>query len=625
MTFLERSGPSLLAAVSELVTNTDSVWRSVLWIARLSFVLLFGVPPAQALGQQVHTFELDTLLVTGASRLPGGAAGRVVSIVDREALLRQPVGSVSEAVGWVMGADLQVRSPAQADLSLRGASYEGVLVLVDGVRMSDPQTGHFDLDTTVPLERVERIEVLLGPASAQFGADAVGGVVNIVTRKEWAGGEIRMEGGAFGRLTLAGSGGADLGGWDVTAGAESTESDGHREGTDYEVMLFDGRAGGPLGEGRLEFSLGHGRRNFGAADFYGPFPAYERTRTSFGAVRWMGPAGPLDLTTQVSTRRHTDDFILRRDDPDFYRNNHVSDQVGADVTARIDLGEGRLLAFGSEWIREMLESNALGEREQDRLAAFAEITTPLGPVLATTGMRVDRREGFETFLSPSVSVSVPAGEQVRLRAQAGRAFRTPSWTERYYEDPANIVQGEKSWSVEGGVDVVLPASAVVRATAFRRKSDDLIDWARDADDDEAPWRTRNVESATFRGLELSGTMGSMQTVLLTGHASWLDVETSEAPGLASKSTLRPLTRTLSLAVQRAFLADRGYVRLQARDRTRVGEDGVFLLDVRVGVTLAVGELYLGATNLTDATYADLSGQPAEGRAVSLGLRTLFGS
>ncbi len=602
--------------------------RPTPWLA--PFLLALGVSfPMCVDGQQVHTFELDTLLVTGASRLPGGAAGRVVSIVDRDALLRQPIGSVSEAVGWVMGADLQVRSPAQADLSLRGASYEGVLVLVDGVRMSDPQTGHFDLDTTVPLERVERIEVLLGPASAQFGADAVGGVVNIVTRSDWTGGEVRMEGGTFGRWTVAGSGGGDLGDWDATVGAERTESDGHREGTDYEVTLVDGRVGGPLGAGRLEVSMGHGRRNFGAADFYGPFPAYERTRTSFGAARWTTPAGPLSLTTQVTARRHTDDFILRRDDPDFYRNNHVSDQVGADASAQLAVGAAGLLAFGAEWIRETLESNALGDREQDRLAAFAEVTTPLGSATATTGVRVDRREGFETFVSPSVSVSVPAGDALRLRAQAGRAFRTPSWTERYYEDPANIgtpdLEGEKSWSVEGGVDLVLPANAVLRATVFRRHSDDLIDWARPAAEPEEPWRTRNVESATFRGLELSGAVGSMAALLLTGHASWLDVETSEAPGLDSKSTLRPLTRTLSVTAERSLFGDRARLRVQGQDRTRVDEDGVFLLDARIGVSVPLGEVYVGATNVTDATYADLSGRPAAGRAVSLGLRTLFGS
>lgn len=586
-------------------------------------VALAALPVAG--GAQVHTFELDTLLVTGASRLPGGAVGRSVTLIDRVVLERQPVRNVSDAIAWALGADLQARSPAQADLSLRGASYEGVLVLVDGVRMSDPQTGHFDLDVTVPLERVERIEVLLGPASAQFGTDAVGGVVNVVTRRDWRGADVRTEAGTFGRWALAAAGGGRAGAWDVGGGVEKTESEGHRVGTDYDVLLLDGHAARPLGGGRVDVTGGYGRRDFGAADFYGPYPAYERTRTTTGALQWTGPAGRFEVDPRVSVRRHTDDFILIRNNPSVYRNQHVSAQVGADVSARTALGAGEV-AFGGEWIRETLESNALGDREQNRLAAFGELSGPVGPSRVTAGVRVDRREGFETFVSPSLAVSVPAGDAIRFRAQAGRAFRTPTWTDRYYEDPANLgtpdLSPERSWSVEGGADLLL-RHGVLRATVFRRHSDDLIDWARPADDPDGRWRTRNVESATFDGLELSGQVGSRATLFVTGHASWLEVETSEAPGLSSKSTLRPLVRTLSAAVERSMF-ERSHFRLQIRDQTRAGEEGVLLLDARLGLGLSFGEFFFGGTNLTDADFPSLSGRPAEGRAFSVGLRTVVG-
>ncbi|HSG48974.1 MAG TPA: TonB-dependent receptor plug domain-containing protein, partial [Longimicrobiales bacterium] len=123
---------------------------------------------------------LDTLHVAVDSRLASGAGA--VQVLDAEELAALPVRSVEEALRWGLGIDLQRRSAAQADLSIRGSTFEQVLVLVDGVRMSDPQTGHFDLDLTVPLDRVERIEILRGPASAVHGADAVGGVVNVVTK-----------------------------------------------------------------------------------------------------------------------------------------------------------------------------------------------------------------------------------------------------------------------------------------------------------------------------------------------------------------------------------------------------------------------------------------------------------
>jgi iron complex outermembrane receptor protein len=337
--------------------------------------------------------------------------------------------------------------------------------------------------------------------------------------------------------------------------------------------------------------------------------------------------GRFEVAPRVSLRRHTDDFILIRTDPSVYRNNHVSEQIGTDLTARLPMGASRELAVGGEWIHDQLESNALGDRSQDRVAAFAEVTTPVGPANATAGVRVDRREGFETFVSPSLSISVPAGDMLRLRAQAGRAFRTPTWTERFYEDPANLgtpdLTGERSWSVEGGMDIVLPLEAVLRVTAFRRRTSDLIDWARPTNDPGARWRTRNVETATFDGLEASGSVGSRRTLLVTTYGTWLDVETAEASGFASKSTLRPLTRTVGATVERSFL-EGTHLRLHFRDQTRVDEEGVFLLDARLGVGLPFGEFFLGGTNLTDAEYPDLSGLPAQGRALAVGLRTTLG-
>ena len=579
---------------------------------------------AASVDAQVSAFELDTLMVRAVSRLPGGAAGRSVTLIDREALLGQPVSTVSEALRWALGVDLQIRSPAQSDLSLRGSSYEGVLVLVDGVRMSDPQTGHFDLDLTVPIERVERIEVLLGPASAQFGADAVGGVVNIVTRRGATDVAIRTETGSFGRWAVAGSGNIARDTWDLGFGAEVSESDGHREGTDYEIVLLDGHVARQAGAGRLSLSVGHARRDFGAADFYGPFPAYEATRTTAATAQWTGDLGRIGLTPRFSYRRHTDDFILIRTDPSVYRNNHVSDQIGGDLVARVSLGGEAESVIGSEWTRETLDSNNLGQRAQDRVAAFGEVTAAFGTLRSNFGLRLDHRTDFDVFISPSASLSVPVTSRLSVRGQIGRAFRTPTWTERHYEDPANVgtpdLDAERSWTVEVGADLLLPREGLARATLFRRTSESLIDWAKPESDPTAKWQTRNVESATFDGLELSGGVRLVGNLSATATANWLELSTSEARGFTSKSTLRPIVRAFRLSFEHG--GPQGVrLRLDLLDRTRQDEVGVFLVEARVGVPLWVGEVYLAGTNLTDATSLDLSGLPAQGRAFTVGLRS----
>ena len=128
--------------------------------------------------------DVGRIEVTVGSRASDRAARltRSVEVLGRDRLTTLPVRTVAEALEWALGVDVQSRSPASADLSIRGSGMEEVLVLVDGIPVSDAQTGHFHLDLPIPLDQVERIEVLRGPAAALYGSDAVGGVVNVVTR-----------------------------------------------------------------------------------------------------------------------------------------------------------------------------------------------------------------------------------------------------------------------------------------------------------------------------------------------------------------------------------------------------------------------------------------------------------
>ena len=212
---------------------------------------------------------------------------------------------------------MQSRSPAQSDLGIRGSSFEQVVVLVNGVRMSDPQTGHFDLDLAVPLDRVARVEVLRGPASALYGADAVGGVVNIVTREDDAGWVGRLEGGSWGTAKVSGGGGGQWEGWpSLSLGGEFSRSDGHRAGTDFEVALLHFSLQDTLAGGTLAGDFGISRRDFGAQDFYAPYPSFEKTRTYTSALKWAAAGiGNSRVELGASFRRHEDEFTLIRDDP----------------------------------------------------------------------------------------------------------------------------------------------------------------------------------------------------------------------------------------------------------------------------------------------------------------------
>lgn len=577
--------------------------------------------------------ELDTIAVAVGSNLGLAELPRSVEVITAADLAALPVTSVEAALRWAGAVDLQTRSPAQSDLSVRGGTFEQVLVLVDGMRVSDPQTGHFDLDLTIPIEQVERIEILRGGASAAHGADAFGGVVNIVTKTPRATrGQMRLEGGSF--STFGGAFSFETvtdGGVGLTAAVSRDDSDGHRDGTDYDIWRVRSRLTAPLGAGTVTAAGGWAARDFGAQGFYASFDSFEETRSAHGSVRWDADLGALTVTPRVAYRKHDDTFILFRDDPAVFTNVHDSRQTIADVTARVALADGIGVAFGGEFARETVDSNNLGDREEARFGVFGEVGIERGPLDILAGLRLDDRENFDSFLSPSVALALDAGDRVRLRAGASRAYRTPTWTDRYYSDPANVgnpdLVEETGWTFEAGADIgldALGAGANGSLTVFERTTENLIDFARPiGTGDEELWVARNVEQADFSGLEvdLSGVRAGPMQLGFSG--SWITLETSEDDAFQSKSSLRPLTRRVSFSADLP-VASRFSLGARVLDRNRSGQDGATTFDLRFRAEVGGSTLFVDGLNVTDEEFLDVSGIPEAGAAVRVGVRTRLG-
>ncbi|HSJ25925.1 MAG TPA: TonB-dependent receptor [Longimicrobiales bacterium] len=629
------------------LVRTALVWDTPLRAAPASIaaatallLALLGFAPTSA---QQPPIPLDTVHVAG-SRAMGGAAmaTRSVEILDRRHIAAIPARSVNDVLARTLGVDLLARSPAQADLSIRGSGFEQVLVMVDGVPVNDDQTGHFHLSVAVPLDAIERIEVLRGPASALYGSGAVGGVVNIVTRGAPAGAEpvaspvltTRAQGGRWGSAAV----GADARGRTASVrwrtAADYDRSDGHRPGTDHAVIQARAGVEAPLASGTLAAEAGWAARDFGAEGFYAPFDSYEETRTATATVAWQSAPSALTVHPRVSFRQHDDDFILIRTDPSVYRNIHRSRRLAGELVTRWAPGAGRVqLAGGAEASLSSLISTNLGDRREDQVAAFGELAAgDVASALATVGLRLDHHSSFGSYLSPSVAGTLRLTPALRVRASAAAGFRAPSWTDRYYSDPANIgnpdLDAEKSRTAEIGFTLEPaghPAAAGgargvrLDAAAFVRRADDMIDWGRavGAADDE-PWRTMNVDRATFTGVETSLTT-HLANATLTLRGTLLDVDASTEPGLESKYALRPLTRTAAVELASPIVAGIGMTARAAHFHRAGGEDW-HLVDLRVTHTAGRMQLFADATNVTGTRYRDVSDRPAPGRAWSVGGR-----
>ncbi|MFL5620139.1 MAG: TonB-dependent receptor [Gemmatimonadaceae bacterium] len=570
--------------------------------------------------------RIDTVHVVARTDPTVVSATRSFEVLTRADLARHATRSLAEVLGLALGVDAQPRSPAQADLGLRGSTFNQVVVLVDGVRVSDVQSGHYALDLAVPVAMIERIEILRGTGSAMYGSDAIGGVVNIVTRADSSFGELAMRAGSFGGALGQGAVGGVVHGTPLRVGADVDRSSGHRDDTDYRVVQARAAGERRIGAARVSADAAIGARQFGAADFYSPYPSYETTRSSTATVRGSAPLTErVTITGALHTRRHSDVFTLKREDPAFYQNVHHSWQHGAEGTAQLALAPRLRAAFGAELLDARLRSARLGDHSERRSAEFVEATLGrAGGASLDAGLRHDWSSAVGSFVSPSLGIAVPLPARAQLRASASRGFRAPTWTERYYKDPSNVADStlsvERFEAYEIGVRVVPLARLSADVALFERHAHSLIDWARSATaaTPPPPWRTMNFASATYRGVEALMQATDVAGVDWTMRASGLRFDASVEPGTVGKYALRPLTRVVGLSATTHELRGASLT-VDAQRARRAFEDDHLRLDARVDQRIRAMRLSVELLNLTNEDYLDVSGKPVAGRSAFVGL------
>jgi vitamin B12 transporter len=573
----------------------------------------FGAPNASA---QRAGPALDTVTVV-ASRTGVSGVFRSVEVITREQIGRSAVRNLSDVLSTLMGVDVYGRSAAQADISIRGSSPEQIVVLIDGVRMTDVQSAHYTLDVAVPLESIDRIEVLRGIGSALYGPDAVGGVINIITRRDQPG-EVRARSGSFGSVGGGLAGGATRDALSLAAAADFDKSDGHRDGTDYRIGQGRVSLSAPTSGGLVRTNLALGVRDFGAADFYGPYNSIERTTTTTLDSRWDQEVGAWSLAVSGSTRRHQDHYVLVRGDPSIYENRHESWQTTGDIVATRSAGPVAI-AVGTEGVHDQLSSARLGAHRDWRAALFGEATAGNpSSMMADLGLRGDHSSVYGDFFSPSLSASAPLGSNVRVHASGGGGFRAPTWTERFYTDPAN--QGDPDLAPERFWTGDLGARADARewsldVTGYARRATNLIDWVRPAGAmPTAVWQTMNVGAATYRGIESSLELPPLDGLRASLFADGLSLTSSQGESLVGKYALRPVTRQAGVKVatprERAITAH-----VDVELARRATEKGYVTGNARLTWNRGSYRVSLDALNLTNADWLDASGKPAAGRGL----------
>jgi iron complex outermembrane receptor protein len=412
----------------------------------------------------------------------------------------------------------------QADLVLRGGSFEQTLVLLDGFRINDAQTSHHNLDLPMPLEAMDSIEALEGAGSTLHGVDALSGVVDFLTAApDHDSIFLRAGEGSFeaNEETLLAD--AMRWRWSGRGTGERNFSTGFMTDRDYrnEDASAESWVGSRLGVTDLLFATSD--RSFGANQFYGDYPGWERTRGWFGGVRQeLGSR----TVAAFGYRRHTDEFVLVRDDPSIYENNHIDGSWQGSLRRTENLPAGSLLLMGLEADGDSIQSYnlsggvqsfALGVHARNRGAGYVDVDWR--PAKLRWNVSAGAREeifsgGAQAVFSPALAGSFRVTNSLKLRASGGYGFRIPTYTDLYYSDPTTVgnarLKPESAWSGDWGADWTPSEKLSLSATGFYSQQHDTIDYVRSAtvpnENLPAPcpaniWCADNLSGLHFVGVE----------------------------------------------------------------------------------------------------------------------------
>lgn len=604
-------------------------------------------------------YSIDSVAVT-AARVPIAMhqSARIVTVMDSVAIASSPAENVNDLLKYALGVDVRQRGAfgMQTDVSMRGGTYNQVAVLLNGINVTDPQTGHNSVDFPVNMCDIDHIEVLEGPAARIYGTSSLLGAINIVTRQNPAtSASINLEGGSFNYVNANMS--AALGGHHTTnmLSVGYQRSDGfnrNAKGTpnnDFGAFkafyhgshLFETRS--------LEWQVGVSNKDFGSSTFYSPKydDQFEHTLKTFAAIKSEG-GGKLHFSPALYWNHGEDRFELFRGAADIYPfNYHRTNVLGANLNFHTDSRLGRT-AFGAEARHEAIQSTNLGEKletpegkyvcglQRTAFNLFLEHNITLERLSASAGLtavyNTGNSEGIRIF--PGADISFKVNENLRLYGSYNTSYRMPTFTELYYSvgghkaDPN--LKAEKLHSAEGGIKYLATGLRAV-ATIYYNRGYDMIDWIMDTTaGEDAPWTSVNHTVLNTFGQEITLRISPASMLRINSfpvreinlgyiHISQNKVLDENLRSLYSMEYVRhKFTASSDIHIWRGLSAN-----LSARYIDRATESQLikpyWLLDARLGYDAPHYNIYVRLNNLLNRTYYDFGDIPQPGFWLVAGL------
>jgi len=603
-------------------------------------------------------YNLDEVEVS-AQRAPVvfSQVARMVSVISREEIEAAPVQSLQELLEYALSVDVRQRgvNGVQADISVRGGSFDQTLILLNGINISDPQTGHHSLNLPVSLQNIQRIEILEGPAARVFGPNAFSGAINIITNCE-ASSKVNLDlsGGQHQLADINVSGNLQSKNWNQLMAFNRSSSDGYIDNTDFHIWNAFYQAKLNTKPGTLDFQIGKTNKAFGANSFYSAdYPdQFEATKTTFASLKFS-TGTKIHLSPSIYWRRNQDRFELFRGAPNTYPfYYHLTDVFGSNLNAWFKSSLGTS-AFGAEIRSENIWSNVLGEPiaapiavpgesgqlftksySRTTISYFVEHSIYLKRLSISAGAMTNRISdlGFGWNIYPGMDVSYAFSKHIKLYGSANSSLRMPTFTDLFYSDPSHLpnptLKPEKSVTYEGGLKLTFEGFSG-RAGAYYRRGKDLIDWIRANETDK--WQPQNLTRINSTGIELSGTFFpeiiGKKSIFITKFGINYSYNELDKGNINAFSfyVLDNMKQKLDIELNHKIWNKlKGSWRFSYQDRNgmRTATENYqpfWLVNSRIMWKTSSTEFYLMVANLLNTKYYDFGTIEQPGRWISLGI------
>jgi iron complex outermembrane receptor protein len=464
--------------------------------------------------EKKETQALDTIVIKSTRiDLPFKENSRTIDVITSEVIKNSAATNVADLLQQVAGVDIRRRGTAgsQADLYIRGGGFDQTLLLIDGVKMDDSQTGHHTMNAALPIEVIERIEIIKGPAARVFGQNAFTGAINIVTKKKLSNTlSANIETGSFGQLNGSVTVGAAFENSSIIAHIGVLTSDGYRTNSDYENKNYLVKGVFNKKKQPIEVLATFFDKKFGAQNFYTPnswgFNEYEETQNSLVGASTTFRTEKFKITPRVYWKRGQDIFLLKRDDPSFYRNLHITNKVGVETNASYtsDLG---VTGFGLDISRVFISSNNLGKRNRTMANLFLEHRFKFadGQIDVTPGVAVTYFSDFKFHAFPGLDVGIQVSENLKAYGNLGVTYRIPTYTDLYYKDRTTDgnpnLKPEEAFAQEIGLKYN-SGRFTTSVAIFNRDATNLIDYTRQNTTD-SKYTATNIAKVNTKGFEVN--------------------------------------------------------------------------------------------------------------------------